>query len=60
MDHFKRLAVLFDEWARQVADNPDGFEMPLETYGEKCAAFLIQLDEQTDGEKLFPQSGGSV
>ena len=49
-----RLALLFQLWAQRV--KADGFETALADaeYGENCAAYLMKLDAETDGEKLWP------
>ena len=49
-----RLALLFQVWAETV--KAEGFETALNDaeYPEACAAYLMKLDAETDGEKLWP------
>lgn len=56
MNPKKRLALLFQLWAERV--KTEGYETRLEDadYGEDCAAYLMQLDAETDGEKLWPNT----
>lgn len=49
-----RLVVLFNEWVKQYAENPDEFgELldengnPYPDYGSECVAFLKKLDSTT-------------
>lgn len=56
----QRLTLLFDVWAARVKADPDGHPINETNYGEACAAYLSELDEETDGQKLFPKTGGSV
>lgn len=58
MNPKERLALLFKIWRERAtaSDTPT----TAETYGEECAAYLIELDATTDGEKLFSKAGDSL
>ena len=60
MNPEKRLALLFTIWHERSTNPgiPEG--QTAEAYGEACAAYLIELDATTDGEKLLPKTGGSI
>lgn len=49
----ERLAVLFDEWNRRYAENPDSFSENLDGdgnaitgYGANCARYIVKLNEE--------------
>ena len=51
-----RIAVIFNEWARRYADNPEEFSEvldargnPVADYGHRCAEYFTQLNLE-----LFP------
>lgn len=55
MNPKERLILLFQRWAELAKTEgytPRAFEDA--EYGEDCAAYLIELDAETDGEKLWP------
>jgi len=46
----KQIAEVFDEWARQYADNPAKFDSildasgkPVENYGPRCAVVFLAI-----------------
>lgn len=54
----QRLAVIFNEWARRYAENPDEFDevldadgKPVTDYGDRCAIYLTELENE-----LFPSA----
>lgn len=51
-----RLALLFQVWADRVKTEGYGAAVDDRDYPEACAAYLIKLDAETDGEKLWPDS----
>jgi hypothetical protein len=53
----ERLALLFNIWNERTKEQGAAV---VENYGKACAAYLIELDTETDGPKLFPQASPSV
>ena len=50
------LAVIFDEWAKRYANNPEAFSTvldsagnPIEDYGRACAAYFVQIEKELLG-----------
>jgi hypothetical protein len=57
------MALVFDEWAKRYSENPDSFTgvldengSPIEGYGNMCAAFFTQLNEEMKSAELVPVS----
>jgi hypothetical protein len=55
----KRMAAIFNEWAKRYCENPDAFDTicdgdgsPVKEYGDQCAVYFEQLSKE-----LFPKEG---
>lgn len=58
----KRMAMIFDEWARLYAINPNEFGgildkdgNPVEGYGEGCAIYFAKIAGDMDAQGLLPR-----
>ena len=52
-----RMALIFDEWAKRYAENPEEFNSvlnadgnPSESYGESCALYFEQIAREMDAD----------
>lgn len=55
-----RLVIVFNEWAKRFALDPEGFDKTLDKqgrpvvgYGKKCVAYLIRLEADLVKEGLL-------
>lgn len=55
MNAFQRLRQLFAIWAERAAAHPEEFK-PTDDDATARAEYLIELDAETDGEKLWPNT----
>ena len=53
----KRMAIIFNEWAKRYCENPEEFDSicdgngkPVETYGDSAAIYFDMLSQE-----LFPK-----
>jgi hypothetical protein len=57
----RRMAAVFNEWARRYADDPDSFSpildadgRPVTDYGECCAVYFKQIVDEMDAVGTLP------
>lgn len=60
----QRMTMIFNEWARRYAEDPEGFSsildgdgQPIEDYGEACALYFTQIADEMDAGGLLPRPG---
>ena len=58
----RRMAIVFNEWAKRYAENPDEFSeildadgKPVTDYGECCTHYFNRLAIELDGKGLLPR-----
>lgn len=58
----QRMAMIFNEWAKRYAENPDEFASilnddgnPAADYGEKCARYFTKLADEIDSNGILPK-----
>ena len=58
----ERMAIIFNEWAKRYAENPDEFDdildedgNPSSDYGESCAIYFHQLANELDERGQLPR-----
>jgi len=63
----KRMAAIFNEWARRYAENPDAFSEildedgnPVSDYGERCARYFEELEGEMVAEGVLPEYAHTV
>jgi len=56
------MAAIFNEWAKQYAENPDAFNEvldengnPVEDYGEGCAIYFTEIARDMDVKGMLPK-----
>lgn len=57
----KRMAMIFNEWAKRYSENPKEFSgvldengKPIEDYGENCALYFCSIAADMDAAGLLP------
>ena len=57
----ERMALVFNEWARQYAEDPEGFDEildasgnPVTEYGERAATTFRRIARGMDAQELLP------
>lgn len=63
----QRAALIFNEWARRYAENPDEFgaildadRKPVEDYGQRCAIYFTEIAKDMDAKGLLPIPAGQL
>ncbi len=58
----RRMRMIFDEWARRYAEDPNEFDgilgkdgKPVEGYGEGCAIYFAKIAGEMDVRGLLPK-----
>ena len=58
----QRLGLIFNEWNRRYASDPEKFISSLtengeasRSYGEMCAAYFTELEQDMDSLELLPK-----
>lgn len=58
----RRMTIIFNEWARRYAKDPDSFSeildakgKPVKNYGKQCALYFEQLAIELDAAKKLPR-----
>ncbi|MAT51421.1 MAG: hypothetical protein CMK32_09595 [Porticoccaceae bacterium] len=57
----KRMAMIFNEWARRYSESPESFTevldadgKPIEDYGECCVETFKSIADEMDAKGLLP------
>jgi len=57
----KRMAMIFNEWAKRYSESPDEFSeildgdgKPIEDYGDRCTAYFKKIANEMDAEGVLP------
>jgi hypothetical protein len=60
--HEQRMILIFNEWNRRYAENPNSFDSnlnqdgtPCQSYGENCVAFLDKIAKYLDSKGILPR-----
>jgi hypothetical protein len=58
----KRMAAIFNEWAKRYSENPDQFDeildsngKPVTDYGERAANYFTKLAQEMDAADKLPK-----
>lgn len=62
----KRMAMIFNEWAKRACEHPEDFEdfkdedgNPVDDYGEACSMYFEKLADEMDSQNLLPRPSDS-
>ena len=58
----QRMTMIFNEWAKRYAENPDEFSdildgdgNPVSDYGESCTRYFKKLADELDSKGILPK-----